>query len=225
MGWFPCKYKRMFEVIRLWNRLINMEDERITKTCFIKDMENRSNNWSSNVMQLFEKLEISSNFDQLLPVEIEAVRPKIVALIESEWKTQVDSKPKLRSYKLFKSNFGAEEYVCQYLSRYKRSLFAQLRSGILPLNIEIGRYRGVRVEDRICCFCTPDKVESEMHFMVECCKYDIQRAELYNKLSFDITFANSNNQEKYNKLMRCYYKEATEFVAKAWTIRQNNIFN
>ncbi len=38
------------------------------------------------------------------------------------------------------------------MSRQQRSYLAQLRCGILPLHIEMGRWYGVKAGDRICKF-------------------------------------------------------------------------
>ena len=51
--------------------------------------------------------------------------------------------PKLGTYILFKSEYCTENYLKLYLSRSHRSLLAQLRTGILPLRIETGRYQNI----------------------------------------------------------------------------------
>ena len=66
---------------------------------------------------------------------------------------KVLSKPKLRHFKSYKTTFDAENYICKYFPKRKRSLFAQLRVGILPLEIETGRYRNKPPENRFCHFC------------------------------------------------------------------------
>ena len=53
-----------------------------------------------------------------------------------KWKTSVLSKPKLRTYKLFKTDLAAEPHINCCMSRFKRSIFAKFRCGILPLQLE-----------------------------------------------------------------------------------------
>ena len=31
MGWLKCKYRHYIQVIRFWNRLVNMDNHRLTK--------------------------------------------------------------------------------------------------------------------------------------------------------------------------------------------------
>ncbi len=47
--------------------------------------------------------------------------------------------PNLRTYIKFKNVFEVEPYVLPFMSRQRRSYLAQLRNGILPLQLEVGR--------------------------------------------------------------------------------------
>ena len=102
-------------------------------------------------------------------------------------------KPKLRTYKLFKEIAEIEPYIASNLPRYQRSLLAQLRFVILPLNIETGCAK------RICPLCS-DGVEDKTHFICICiCEYyKLQRDELFNKIL--ITHPNFNNLTNIDKL-------------------------
>ena len=51
------------------------------------------------------------------------------------------------------------------MNRKCRSYLAQFRSGILPLEIEIGRWQNKNVEDRICKLCDDYEVEDECHLI------------------------------------------------------------
>ncbi len=48
--------------------------------------------------------------------------------------------PKLRTYIKFKKFFEVEPNVLSFMSRQHRSYLAQLRNGILPLQLEVGRW-------------------------------------------------------------------------------------
>ena len=56
--------------------------------------------------------------------------------------------PKLRTYITFKDNFSIEPYVSVNMNRKYRSVLAQLRSGILPLEIECVRWKSLEVKER-----------------------------------------------------------------------------
>ena len=53
------------------------------------------------------------------------------------------------------------------ISKYQRSVFAQFRCGILPLEIEVGRYQDISLPERTCQVCG-QAVEDEIHFLLTC---------------------------------------------------------
>ena len=52
----------------------------------------------------------------------------------------------------------------------------------MPIQIELGRFRGQKLEERICPICNT-AVESEIHFLLECPSYD--RDAFLQELSID----------------------------------------
>ena len=88
-------------------------------------------------------------------------------------------KPKLRTYGDFKKSFNTEAYVKQTFSRSRRSSLAQLRLGILLLEIETGRYTPIydnitklsrkRHPSKIlCALCELGSSEDEVNFLLVC---------------------------------------------------------
>ena len=63
------------------------------------------------------------------------------------------TKPKLRTYVQIKESYNVENYIILNMSRQERSILAQLRCGVLPLHIEIGRFRNIPREKRTCSMC------------------------------------------------------------------------
>ncbi len=63
-----------------------------------------------------------------------------------KWLNDIQLKPKLRAYILFKNEYNTEENVNCCRPRQDRSLLAQIRSGTLPLHAETGRFRDTKVE-------------------------------------------------------------------------------
>ncbi len=58
-----------------------------------------------------------------------------------KWLNDIQLKPKLRTYILFKNEYSTQEYVNICKPRQDRSLLAQIRSGTLPVHVEMGRFR------------------------------------------------------------------------------------
>ena len=77
---------------------------------------------------------------QLNIVNLRRVKSKLLKVAEKEWTADVKSKPKLRKNEIFKTDLQAANYLQSFMPKFKRSLFAQFRTGVLPLCIETGRY-------------------------------------------------------------------------------------
>ena len=86
-------------------------------------------------------------------IDLTDIKFELFDLMHEEWSNTVGYKPKLRNYVKFKQNINVEEYVISNISRSQRSLLAQLRMGILPLNIETGRYIQKELIERLCLLC------------------------------------------------------------------------
>ena len=107
------------------------------------------------------------------------------------------TKVKIKNVLDFKKKYGKEKYLTGYMSRAKRSLMAQFRTGILPLKIETGRFSNLAVEQRLCEFC-PLHVEDEFHFLFQCTLYEDYRKSLLDKILTDMP--DFNDLSKENKL-------------------------
>ncbi len=222
MGWLPCKYKRIKQLCNYWNRMMRMGNDRLTKKVFLYDLEACNNNWCHDFYIICEKLDIVNRFDNRDLIRFDDIKDKITFIANDQWSKNVNSKPKLRTYKTFKYAIGPEPYVSGYLSRFKRSLLAQLRSGILPLNIEVGRFRNIKLEDRICSLCPLNVVESEQHFILECPVYTDFRIILIHSITNLVhNFSEANPIEvQFTTIMQQGQKELANFIFSAWNRRQ-----
>ena len=139
LGWIRPYLERYVCILRLWNRLIAMHADRITKEIFRWALDAK-NVWATEIIQIFNSFDLDANFDSLLPCDIDIVKLKIKDLAREAWEQEIVTKHKLRTYRTFKATFATENYVIKNISRRKRSLLCQLRIGILPLRIETGDF-------------------------------------------------------------------------------------
>ena len=106
---------------------------------------------------------------------------KLSDLNKANWLIEVESKPKLRTYMLFKSELSTQDYIKFHSNKRHRSILGQFILGILPLEIETGRFSNVPHAERTCKFCDTDKVEDEYHFVMSCPLYADYRGILFKK--------------------------------------------
>ncbi len=102
---------------------------------------------------------------------VSLIREKLLVRFESKWFNDM-LKPKLQNDIQINHNYGVEQYVTADLSRSQRSLIAQLRTGILPLALEVGRFKNIQEDNRLCELCELGETENESHFVLCCPFYD-----------------------------------------------------
>jgi hypothetical protein len=168
LGWISCRSRRKTNMIRFWNRMLKMDDTRLTKQIFMWDHNIANNNWNTEVKQIFEELSLDNKFYNREIADADLLGTEIKKYEETCWRERCLSKPKLRTYHKIKQTLETESYVKCNLNRKERSLLAQLRFGILPLKIETGRFENLPLENRICELCRLNKTEDETHFLFEC---------------------------------------------------------
>ena len=153
-------------------------------------------------------------------------KAKLQQNFEIKWSESVILKPKLRTYSQIKHGFASEPYVTCRLDKNQRSLIAQLRSGILPLAIEVGRFQGIPEENRLCEMCDLLQIETESHFLLYCTKYEDLRIAWFQRIlnRAPEVFWYSD----YIKLEWLFTNDpfgCGNFISKAWSRRQKMLFN
>ena len=233
MGWLPCKYRHYLCMLRLWNRLIKMDSSRITKKVFLWDYEKCTANWSNDIREILRLINMQNHFISKTPVNTKHVKELFMAKTENDWKLELESKPKLRVYKTFKNKYETENYLNTYISKSKRSLLVQFRTGVLPLRIETGRFhlikdtssnklRKLNVDERTCLLCKSNEVEDEIHFLCHCVAYENLRSNLFKSVVQNIPqFHSLSDNEKFVIIVNSYEKQLVDFIYQAWRIRQD----
>ena len=106
--------------------------------------------------------------------------------------------PKLRMYRTIKSGFGGEPYIDLVNDARYRIAITKIRTSSHSLEIERGRHTNPKtpIQLRVCLLCKA--VEDEMHFVLSCKKNEIERLELFQKISGrNEDFMNLTSDEKY----------------------------
>ena len=192
-----------------------MDDSRINKQIFLNDYYANVESWCSSFYYVCNTLGFEENYDNLCEIDICKFKEKLDIFAQDKWLEIVHSKPKLRTYQKFKTKLVPEDYVLRLMSRYHRSTFAKFRCGILPLNLEVGRYRGIKVEDRICPLCK-NGVETEIHFLLECSQYE--QGDFLRDTEIDSILL--TNDDKLKFLMSNHQKATSSFICNLWIQRQ-----
>ena len=111
-------------------------------------------------------------------------RSQVINDFINKWYNElnVDHKPLLRTYCLFKFDFGTESYLYNVKDVRYRSAISKLRASSHILEIERGRYTKPKVPShlRLCKLC--NVVEDEEHFVTECVINASERLHLLERI-------------------------------------------
>ena len=119
------------------------------------------------------KLQVSNILVE--PKMVNSKLPKIKQAIiddfkEYQMKKLRSYKKKLNFYSTFKTDVSRSEYLDLIKNEKHRQEVAKLRSSSHKLIIKTDRYHLPKIPEnlRICKFCSSNKVENEIHFLLEC---------------------------------------------------------
>ena len=123
---------------------------------------------------------------------------------------------------MYKVDNARADYVTMNISKYQRSLYAQFRCGILPLEVEVGRYRSIDLPERLCKQCNLMSVEDEIHFLCDCPLYHDERELLFSQATIsNASFSELDSLDKFVYLMSNHERAVILFVSHAYRKRQN----
>ena len=126
---------------------------------------------------------------------------------------------KLRTYSMFKTCPGYEQYLTVIQNIEIRTALTKLRLSNHQLMIEKGRHVGIESAYRFCPFC-PDKVEDEKHFLMDCKSYFTLRNELLYKTRNKVPY--HCDTQKFITLMNNndILRITAEYIHNAFKLRE-----
>ena len=202
-------------------------NSRLTEHVFLLGRRLNKGNWSREIYTIFQEIDSQEYFHNNATVSLNWAWGILHQNYVINWTHEIGIKPKLRTYVKFKSLYETESYVASGMSFKFRSVLARLRSGILPLEIEIGRYHGLPVHERLCKICRTNTVEDESHFLFECVAYSTQREIYFNKIiNVEAGFLSMDLDSKFHVIMsKSCVGETAKYVYNIYTTRQQILYN
>ena len=242
--WLLPKYRGQVRMIRQYHRMLKMENNRLTKQVFQWDKtlndSNLVNSWGSELKSICYENDFNHIYDQaaLFPLKLTIIslKEKFKNCQRSYLRAECESKPKLRTFNLFKSFDCVPAYISKPLSFLQRKFIGKLRTGSLALRIELGRFSRPRLpeHERVCLVCTSNdnsenlvnhEVEDEFHFIFSCNRYDAIRTQWISKLTLPENFYNFEKSEKFKFVLNepDNVKLTAQFIIDAYQIRSKAI--
>jgi hypothetical protein len=142
-------------------------------------------------------------------------------IFKFQWLNKINAKTgvsgrgdnKLRTYCKFKKDFVYEPYLDLGRDYKKRKYLTELRISSHKLEIETGRHKHLKVEDRLCPSC--NKIGDEFHYVMECKNFDVSRNVTFSKIEgiFPLFKNQWQAQEKFIFIMSCQDFELYQIVS------------
>ena len=155
-------------------------------------------------------------------VDLKFVENAFANMNQAEWSDKMQTVSKLRTYRTFKTRYETEHYLQVNITKTERSHLAQFRCAVLPLKIEMGRFSGLSVEDRICQVCNENAMEDELHFLFHCQIYNDIRIPFINKIeNRESGFNAMPDLEKLKLVLRYEERECAKFIVSAMIRRKS----
>ena len=206
------RYPMYIDIIKQCKRYyehLESNTENVLLQKVYKTMKTNNNQQSINIFNFNNILSSLSDLNSERDITL-----KFRARYREFWKSQVMTplskngigQNKLRTLSKFKTTFKTEPYlIIQTIHKFQK-IIARFRLSAHRLKIETGRYNSkneyLLPEQRICQNCQLNKVEDEIHFLVECPKYNSERSQLFLSASMESRhFDNLNNSNKFIWIM------------------------
>ena len=188
-AWTPAIVKQWGTVASVWCRLKTMDSNRLNYKIFKWSYNVSGNCCKNRCFKVATKLREINLINQIDSPNRNIVKNAVISSLldqyKSDWIQDINresamrglGRNKLRTYRLFKTEFKTESYLYCPMTRAHRRSYARFRSGVAPLRLETGRYGGQAGSERICFDCE-GAVENEEHELLVCPLYDDLRQTL-----------------------------------------------
>ena len=239
VNWLLPEYRTQIKMVRQYNRVVNMDNSRLTKKVYLWDRSindaGEMSSWSSETKKIFYKCNLNNIYDHNRPFSLkctlETMREHFKIDQANYLKQECEQKPKLRTFMTFKQFNVMPAYVTKPLTFLQKKHLSKLRLGSLELRIESGRFSRPRLEinERICLVCRDNnlrldldpQVETEAHFLFLCAHYSNLRDTWLESVIKPANFENLDEGSKLSIVLNVpeNVKKTAQFIIDAYNMR------
>ncbi len=221
-------------MLRLLNRLVHMDESRIPKKILRFDIATGKKGWIGDIIQICHKIDIPSPigpFQSLMSHDLDAISRRMMKMCRDGGVDAAQEMPKLRTYIQIRDFMDTTAMVRAALPRGQRSILSKFLCGILPLEVELGRYtrnKKVDPEERVCKICNSGQMEDELHFMFRCSELQVVRNETVSVMLLECV---SDDEEEISEVEKLRWmlqenrlKQTAEIIEKLYYARQDLVY-
>ena len=214
LGRYPMLQTIQLNSMKYWIHLENLPKHRLLYKVY-QIAKTKKSKWYTYITQCLKNMNLNIA-SVTIPDSISRnafikdLKLKLIHVYNTTWKAKLTTgtnqrfNSKLRTYITFKDKICMEPYLLMDNNIKSRELFTKFRLSDHRLEIESGRRRNIKLEDRICQQCQNiDKyVEDEFHLVIKCEKYSKYRSDLLTSISTTQThFLSLSERQKFKYIM------------------------
>ena len=186
LGRTPLDIDCMKLGVKNWERIRKGEANSMVMSSYIDAMGEQLP-WILGIRKSLETNGLLSLFTNQYPDKPPFIAKKLQTALVDQFHQDAfasikNENSKLRTYALFKSQIGMEEYLTEIKNVSTRMQITKFRISNHKLMIETGRHLDIKPPLRFCPFCK-NVVECEIHFITGCQTYRDLRISLYREMT------------------------------------------
>lgn len=213
-GRFPLVIKQKVQALKYWKRLLKSDKKTVICNAYnslFVSFEGGQVNWCTYIKDILMEVDMNETWERqcITNIQINIIKNKLHEQFTKKTMNDIlntDKFPKLRTYKLFKTDFRLENHLLTLENRGHQIALSKFRISSHNLRIETGRYEtnpSLEPHDRLCIFCDNLAVEDEFHFLLECPQYMVERLSLIRVCQVHIeNFENLEHRDKFIEIVK-----------------------
>ena len=156
-------------------------------------------NWFSRIFSVRERAGLYQNWESQNSGHTNKFmllfKESIVRIFTQQWRKDIESSSKLRTYALVKKDLCVEPYILHIRGNHLITAMARYRMSSHDLNIERGRYNNpiTPMNQRIYTMCESNEIDNEMHFLLHYNAMNNKREILLNYVATIINMQPTND--------------------------------
>ena len=214
------KKGRLVEMLRLFNRIVDMKPNRLPKLILASDLKAGAKGWLGDLITVAHKLHLPLPTSFTFQYDLEVTRASALSMDRKCWKEEAMLTSKLCTYVQVKDFDSIATFVKANIRRSQRSVMVKLLCGILPLEVEVGKKAF-----RLCKLCDGGVVEDKLHSIFNCSSSGDARMEFLKPLSDSIKLEGESNSHLFSRMIGPeYIRETAGIIEKSFYARQAIVF-
>ena len=133
---------------RLANRIKKMPDTRWLKKIMRCDPSSWAEGWCNQVQHILQYANMDVELTSDEEIDLDVLESRLLQLNRQKWLLDASSKTKLRTFIAIYDSKHPRDIVESLLPCRQRSIVLKLKSGVLPLHIQMGHWKDKPLEHR-----------------------------------------------------------------------------